>query len=217
MKATTLLKAIVPAVAALVLCGCPSMHTRSLAQPEHVAVRGAYVHSASKITMPESVGSFQRDTVSRYDADGLDVSVAYNLVTQFHQIAATVYLYPSPSLTSIGSPPEVVAGARAYLTEAEFEHGKQEIQQAHPGAALVEQRDISQIESGQTYAGKLAVFEYDEVFAGSRMLVHSRLYLFCYVGGKWTVKYRFSHPKNEDADREIQEFIQKWSWYGEGV
>ena len=40
---------------------------------------------------------------------------------------------------------------------------------------------------------------------------------FCYVGGKWTVKYRFTHPKSEDADREIQEFIQKWSWYGDGV
>ena len=217
MNVTTLLKAIVPAVAALVLCGCPSMHTRPLAQPERVAVRGSYVHSVSKITMPESVAGFQRDAVSRYDADGLDVSAAYNLVTSSHRIAATVYVYPSPSLTSIGSPPEVVAGARAHLTESEFERRKQEIQHAHPGTVLVEQRDISRTEGGQSYVGKFAVFEFEDVFAGSRALVRSRIYLFCYVGGKWTVKYRFTHPKSEDADREIQEFIQKWSWYGDGV
>jgi hypothetical protein len=217
MNASTLLKKIVPAAAVLVLCGCPSMQTRSLAQPERVAVRGAYVHSASKITMPESIAGFQRDNVSRYDADSLDVSGGYNLVTPSHRIAATVYVYPSPSLTSIGSPPDVVAGARARLAEGEFEARKQEIRQAHPGAILVQQREMSRTQSGQSHAGKFAIFEYEEVFAGSRTRLRSRLYLFCYVGGKWTVKYRFTHPKSEDADREIQGFIEKWSWYGEGV
>ena len=217
MNPTTLLKAIVPAAAALVLCGCPSMHTRSLAQPERMAVQDAYVHSASKITMPESVAGFQRDAVTRYDADGLDVSAAYNLATPTHRIAATVFVYPSPSLTSIGSPPKVVAGAGAHLAEGEFERRKQEIQRAHPGAALVEQSDTSRTEAGQPYAGKFVVFEFEDLFAGSRMPVRSRLYLFCYVGGKWTVKYRFTHPKSEDADREIQEFIQKWNWYGAGI
>ena len=167
--------------------------------------------------MPESVAGFQRDSVTRYDADGLDVSGAYNMVTPSRRIAATVYVYPSPPLTSIGSPPDVVAGARARLTEGEFARRKQEIEQAHPGAVLVEQREISKTASGQSYAGRLAIFEYEEAFAGSRMPVRARLYLFCYVGGKWTVKYRFTHPKSEDADREIQEFIQKWSWYGGGV
>jgi hypothetical protein len=103
------------------------------------------------------------------------------------------------------------------LADGEFERRKQEVLHAHPGAVLLEQRNISQTERDQLYSGKIAIFEFEEVFAGSRMPVRSRLYLFCYVGGKWTVKYRFTHPKSEDADREIQEFIQKWSWYGEGV
>lgn len=167
--------------------------------------------------MPESVTGFQRDAVSRYDADGLDVSADYSLVTSSVRIAATVYVYPSPKLISIGSPREVVADARAHLAENEFERRKQEIQYAHPGAVLVEQRDISRTESSQSYAGTLAVFEYDEVFAGSEMPLRSRLYLFCYVSGTWTVKYRFTYPKTEDAGREIEEFIQKWSWYGESV
>src|SRR5437867_1040293 len=125
--------------------------------------------------------------------------------------------WPVLFLVSIGSPPDVIAGARAHLTEGEFERRKQELQRAHPEATLIEQRETVRTESGQSYPGKLAVFEYEDVFAGSKIPVRSHLYVFCYVGGKWAVEYRFTRPKGEDADREIQEFIQKWSWYGHGV
>ena len=67
--------------------------------------------------------------------------------------------WPVLFLVSIGSPPEVVAGARAHLTEGEFERRKQEIQHAHPGATLIEQRATVRTESGQSYPGKLAIFE----------------------------------------------------------
>ena len=193
------------------------MHKHYLAQPEPLVVRGTYSHPASKIIMPESVAGFQRDRILRYDADGLDVSAGYNLVTTSHRIAATVYVYPAPSLVSIGSPPEVVASARAHLTEGEFERRKQEIQHAHPGAALIEQRAIVRTENGQSYPGKLAIFEYEDLFAGSRISVRSQLRVFCYIGNKWAVAYRFTCPKTEDADQEIQEFIKKWSWYATGV
>src|SRR5207237_3621361 len=146
--------------AAVFLCGCPTMHTHHLAQRERLAARGRYVHPASKIVMPESVAGFQREAILRYDAEGLDVSAAYNFVTLSHRIAATVYVYPAPSLVSIGSPPDVVAGARAHLTESEFQRRKQEIQGAHPGATLIEQRDIVRSENGQSNPDKLAIFEY---------------------------------------------------------
>ena len=125
--------------------------------------------------------------------------------------------WPVLFLVSIGSPSEVVAGARAHLTEGEFERRKQEIQHAHPGATLIEQRATVRTESGRSYPGKLAIFEYEDVFAGSRISVRSHLCVFCYIGDKWAVAYRFTYPKTEDADREIQEFIKKWSWYGTGV
>jgi hypothetical protein len=217
MNTTKLLKAIIPAAAIMLVCGCTTMPTHYLPQPERVAVRGTYVHPASKITMPEAVAGFQRVSILRYDADGLDVSAGYNLASPTHPIAATVYVYPAPSLVSIGSPPDVVAGARAHLTEGEFERRKQEIHHAHPDAVLIGQRDIVQIESGQSYPGKMALFEFEQVFAGSRMAVRSRLYVFCYAGGKWAIEYRFTHPEVVDADREIQDFIQGWSWYGAGA
>ena len=42
MNTTKLLKTIVPVAAAVLLCGCPTMHTHYLAQPEPLVVRGAY-------------------------------------------------------------------------------------------------------------------------------------------------------------------------------
>ena len=216
MIVTKLFKAIIPVAAGVFLCGCPTVRPHYLAQPEPVVIIGTYVHPASKITMPESVAGFQRDMVLRYDVDGLDVSAGYNLGSAIHQIAATVYVYPAPGLVSIGSPPDVVADARAHLTEGEFERRMQEIQRAHPGATLIGQRDTLRTENGQPYPGKLAVFEYEDMFAGSKVPLRSHLYVFCYVGGKWAIEYRFTHPKSEDADKEIQEFIEKWSWQGAG-
>ena len=211
------LKVVVAISVVVLLCGCATTRTHYLAQPERLAVRGVYVHPASKITLPESVAGFQRDAVLRYDAEGLDIGAAYNSPSALHPMAVTVYVYPAPSLVSIGSPADVVAGARAQLTQNEFENRKQEVLHAHPGARLIEQRDTTRTEAGQSYPGKFAVFEYEDVFAGSRIALHSELHLFCYVGGKWTVKYRFTHPKAVDAEKKIQEFMQSLRWYGADI
>ncbi len=193
------------------------MHPRYLAQAEQLTVHGQYVHPSSKIAMPESIAGFQRISVARFDADELDVSAGYKLTTSDQCIVATVYAYPAPSLTSIGSAPEVIAEARAHLTDREFEHRKQEIQHSHPGAALIEERDVVRTDGGLSYTGKLAIFEFESVFAGSKMTVRSHLYVFCYIGNKWAIEYRFTHPKTQDAEQKIQEFIQKWNWYGAGA
>ena len=167
--------------------------------------------------MPESVAGFRRDIILHYDTDSLDVSAGYNFLGATQPISVTVYVYPAPSLVSIGSPPEVVAGARAHLTEREFERRKREIGYVHPGAVLIKQHDVVQTESGQSYPGKFAVFEYEDVFAGSRIPLRSYLYVFCFVGDKWAIEYRFTCPKDPDADDKIQEFIRKWSWFGTGA
>ncbi|MGI8785855.1 MAG: hypothetical protein ACR2L2_19645 [Acidobacteriota bacterium] len=221
---STFLKTIpVPALLVLLMACASGPIGRDESTPsgtnasERLAAQGTYVHPASRIRFPKNIGGFQRERVIRYDAKGLDVSAAYNCLNALHPMAATVYVYPAPSLVSIGSSPEVVASARARLTENEFEHRKQEILHAHPGGRLVEQRDTVRVETGQSYSGKLAIFEYEGVFAGSRVPIRSHLYLFCYVGGKWTVKYRFTHPKAVDASKETEEFIQSLSWDGAGV
>ena len=50
-----------------------------------------FTHESSGFHFPPSVGSFARETVKRYDQQGRDVSVGYNLG---QSAAITVYVYP---------------------------------------------------------------------------------------------------------------------------
>ena len=107
----------------ILLVGCPA-RPRPLNQPQAIFADGAYTHEKSGMTFPLAVGDFQRGTVLRYDQDGLDVSVGYNLSGEKQAIIATVYVYPAPPLVSIGSPPEILASARSFLAKNEFEAKK---------------------------------------------------------------------------------------------
>jgi hypothetical protein len=201
-------KAISTGIIALLICGVAI--TSALAAPKTIAAQGPYIHAPSKVKFPEKVGEFQRGEIHQFDDKGTDVSGGFNHTTL--PIAFTLYVYPSPSITSFGSPANVVATARAKLTDREFEARKKEIMSVHPGAKLIEQRDISHSDGGQTFPGKTAVFEFDDIFAGAKTTVRSQLIIFCYVSEKWTVKYRVTHPKSVDADKAIQEFIEGWKW-----
>jgi hypothetical protein len=125
---------------------------------------------------------------------------------------ATVYVYPAPSLESFGSPPDVIAEARQRLTESEFTRQKQALVRAYSGVRMIDERDIVRAEAGKRYPGKFALFEYKEGPSGARVQVRSSLYLFCFVGGKWAVEYRFTIPEGGNAHGEVQDFIQKWNW-----
>jgi hypothetical protein len=81
MNTTKLLKTIASLGVTAFLCGCPTTHTQYLPQPRRLAIQGAYVHTASRIVMPETVAGFRRVNVQQYDVDGFDVSAGYNLVT----------------------------------------------------------------------------------------------------------------------------------------
>jgi hypothetical protein len=215
MDAARISNRVVLIAVGLSLAGCPARRVQVATGPERLTVWGTYVHPASRVWIPERIADFRRDAVIRYDAKGLDVIADYSLVTSSHHIAATVHVYPGPSLTSPGSASETAAAAQARRTEAEFERCKQEVDRGHPGARVIEQRDVALTERGRSHAGKVAVFEFEDLFAESKIAVRSSLYVFCCVDRRWTIKYRFTHPAAEDADGEMQEFIENWSWHGE--
>jgi hypothetical protein len=51
------------------------------------------------------------------------------------------------------------------------------------------------------------------LFAGRRnQPVRSEAYLFCYVGGRWSVKYRFTHPADQDVRALIGAFRRELAW-----
>jgi len=204
-------KLILIALVSLPLLGCP-MKPKYLTQPEVIKAEGTYTHTSSGMTFPPRVGDFQRGTVLRYDTEGLDESVGYNLVVPFGAVASTVYVYPAPPLISIGSPPAVVATARAMLSQGEFEKRKKEILLSHPGARLIHEKSVSLPQGSVTYSGKMATLEFEDVLAGRRQALRSDLYLFCYVDGKWAIKYRFTYPRDLDVAKEIEAFMQNLRW-----
>ena len=195
----------------ILLIGCPT-RPRPVDQPQVTSADGAYVHEKSGMTFPIAVGDFQRVMVQRYDQDGLDVSAGYNLFDSRRQIAATVYVYPAPSLVSIGSPSQTVTSARSFLAKNEFEARKREITQPRPGARLIEDTEISIPIGGTVRVGRMATFEYEEKFAGKQQALRSHLCMFNYVGGKWALKYRITYPKHLEATSEIDTVLQGVPW-----
>jgi len=209
---TRLNRSILIALLSFALFGCPGAQPKYLAKPAVVSADGTYIHVASGMTFPIAVGDFQRVQVLRYDEESLNVSAGYNWRAPAGLVAATIYVHPAPPLVSIGSPPEVVAAARAKLMNDEFELQKRQILRVHSGGRLIQESVVSLSQGTTTYAGKMATFEFEENFAGRRQPVQSHIFLFSYVDGKWTVKYRFSHPLSLDAAKEIDTFMKNLRW-----
>jgi hypothetical protein len=207
-----LLGSITVLLMAVTLFGCPTMRPNNLVRPEIIKAEDTYTHAASGMIFPLTIGDFKRSKVIRYDAEGLDMSAGYDSATAAGPLSATVYVYPAQSLVSIESPPDVIVAARNRLAQNEFEARKREIMQFRPGVVMIEERDVSLQQGNTSYSGRMATFEYQEMFAGQRQLLHSHLYVYCYVGGKWVIKYRFTHPRFFDATKEMNEFMKNLSW-----
>lgn len=163
-----------------------------------VAPEGVYVH-VSGMAFPSAVGAFRRTRIHQYDEAGRDVGVGYDYRTTDGRVAATVYVYPAPSLTSVGAADSAVAAARARSMKQEFEARKREIFGVTPDAGLVAEGDAVLRQGPASYAGRKAEFMLVRDFSGRRRRLASELYIFGYVGGKWIVKYRFSYPAEFDA------------------
>jgi hypothetical protein len=134
------------------------------------------------------------------------------LITPLCAIAATIYVYPTPSSVSTGSPPGTFANTQARLLEAEFKSRKQEILDSHPGAHFIREENIRLPQGDKTHSGMMATFEFEGIFGGQDNALSSNLYLFWYVEGEWIIKYRFTYSKNVDALKEIEGFMKGLKW-----
>ena len=124
--------------------GCrPPVNSISLPDAVPIPSQGLYVHKASGMEFPITVGEFRRTKLLRYDTGELDVSAGYDLFTPTSQVAATVYVYPAPKITSIGSSQNGIDGVRATIFKGWFQQEKQEILSAHSGIRLAEESDGS--------------------------------------------------------------------------
>ena len=176
-----------------------------------------YVQRASGMTFPPHVGAFDRGLVTRYQADGSNEGVGYNFVTVEPGVgvAATIYVSPSPTVTNLGSPDEVVDVAEALLCSQQFDAVQAQIEGVHPGAALVSERAIARAHGDANLSGHAAIYSFvaPNFFGRSNVELRSEAYLFCYVGGRWSVKYRFTYPADlAEARGVIDAFVGQLAW-----
>ena len=196
------------AVAWLLLLLLASIAAFAQSGPGPIEVEGVYVNAASGMTFPATVGEFTRASLFRFDRSERDVSASYNLVTASSGMVATVYVYPTP----VPPADDTSADARAKACQGEFERRKQEIYAYQPTAALVAERDVSLPQGDRTYAGRLAIFEFEAPFRGQSQKLHSELYVFCRVAESWAFEYRFTAPKTFDYAGPIAGFMRALAW-----
>jgi len=175
---------------------------------------GPYIQMASGMIYPDTVDQFHRVNIIRYKPDGSDESAGYNDATPLREINMTVYVFPSPTISSIGSPRTVVEDTRRQLCQSQYEKVQQEVRGAHPDAVLAEKRDASLTQAGIIYAGHFASFDITNAKFFGRLDVPSRseAFLYCYVGGKWSIEYRIDYPRDFDAADSIAKFMNDLVW-----
>jgi hypothetical protein len=183
------------AVAALVLAGCQAPRTAP-PRPDTGRAPTDHVHAATGMAFPDEVGGFVRAGFTRYDMAGLDVGAGYELKAPEGALAAAVSIHPLP----------------AAACEAAFERGKREVAADHPGVAPAGESAATLEKGGASHAGRKAAFTFNDLFAGRRQPLRSELYVFCPVGERWIIKYRFTAPADFAAGESIAEFLAQMPW-----
>ncbi|MCR6643210.1 MAG: hypothetical protein NVV62_00900 [Terricaulis sp.] len=175
----------------------------------------AYIHVNSGMVFPVGVGPFTRVGVTRYSENAYDESVGYSTLVAApgSEIAATVYVYPAPQLRSYGSPPDVIASARAYLCASDFSRARVDIERAHPGATLISSSEAVLYNAGVMHNGFQAHYSFTAPRFAMRdaVPVRSELYVFC-ASERWLLKYRFTYPADYDAAPQIDAFLRGLRW-----
>lgn len=77
---------------------------------------------------------------------------------------------------------------------------------------MIEDTEISIPVGGTLRTGRMATFEYDEIFLGKNQALRSHLFIFNFVGGKWAIKFRISYPKHLEVTQEIDSILQGAPW-----
>jgi hypothetical protein len=128
-------------------------------------------------------------------------------------IEITIYIYPSPSVLNLGSRSEVVTLAKNTLASQDFQRHHEEILKVHPNARVVEEESTPSLgETSSTASGYFAKYAYTQDIAGQVRPVESLLYVYSYVGDKWTIKYRITYPAATETPAAVDWFMHSLAW-----
>jgi hypothetical protein len=113
------------------LTGCGDDKPR-YAAPHDIDAKGPFRDPVSGMVFPESIAGFARTHIARIATDERDLAVAYDAVWSQVQIAATVYIHPSPVLLTVGMSTAAIDDARGRACRRLFEQQTTEMVSCPP-------------------------------------------------------------------------------------
>ncbi|MEG3085788.1 hypothetical protein [Sphingomonas sp. PB4P5] len=177
-----------------------------------------YIHRQTGMAFPARVGSAIRHQVVRYNDDGADSGVGYQIARVGEpdndgMVAyLSIFVYPTQ-----GPPAGATASdgaARERACAATFEGMKHDILAREPDATVqVEERIEATSSATIRPSGRRIVYRGGTMpFAGKEQAVREEARLFCIPGGKWLVSYRVTSPASVDADVDVARVIAALRW-----
>lgn len=163
-------------------------------------------HAPSGIRFPAALAGFQRGEQKTYDDAGENQSFAYNRANMFERVLLTVYVYPAPSMVSIGSPDDVVQSARRDQLNREFESATALLQRNNSGAVLLSDHEGELPFCGEDLYGRAARYRTPNGWDQPGLNLISRIDL-C-RNGRWWIKLRATYP--EFSASAAEDRIAEW-------
>lgn len=204
------------AVGLLLVCSnCARTSQPPIAPP--AASSGSAVRSPSGIVFPAFVAGFNRIRTASFTAQSADLAAAYDFVGPPGQIAATVYVHPSPTLFTVGLSPESVERARGNACNADIVKLKGDLAAAHLQAAEPRDRPFTIVKSGVSQDGRILSSSYRATTQGQPRTILTDLIVFCFLpsqNGYSTLEFRFSYPDFPEAPDVIAGFMGAFDWSG---
>jgi hypothetical protein len=204
-------------VVAMALAWCLSAIPAAYAQSEVPMPADAnYVHAPSGMTFPAMIGPFQRANAGRlYTPSGDNVGVSYSFTSSSGgYVQATIFVYPAANIASGAVVAGDIATTRAQQCAAEHGSVAREVASVHPHAVMVENGAAQITQGGVAYAGHTLAFTIDSPsrFGTDHPTLRSEAYLFCYAGGRWNVKYRFTYVDQLQEESGVEQFMRDLIW-----
>lgn len=144
---------------------------------------------------PSHVGPYVRGKLIMYAPGMTDHSVGYDRYDGMVRNAVTLYFYPA-----------FAPIPQQYAAE------KQEILRAHAKSALVTEKNVVLSKGGASYTARVAVFQFDEVFAGQYQRLSSELILIELPSHLFKVRSTAPLDQVEAAEASMFTLLESVNW-----
>jgi hypothetical protein len=167
----------------------------------------AVLARASPPAFPTLVAGFLLTESSPSASDKGPATAGYVLTTEDGAVSVTVRVRPARRTSlfpSIDRPADAEAEALG--------RAKAQVHRFYPDARVLEERGTLLMREGILRQGRMATFEFEDIFAGRKQAIRMTVYTFCCSETGRAYEYRFRHAAEFPAGLEIASFLRALPW-----